>query len=444
MKKIFLTTATIATILSATAQSSELVNRNGIPILPTAGFFAFGLDATPILGGVFGNSTAVAPRFDGAFLGKYFVADNLAHRFTASLNLVNIRDANTAIDNDVITAIGLSWGMERRFGSTRLQGFFGGQVEIAVLNVRDYSNTFILHPSVFVGTEYFFAPGFSIGSGVGWGINFSRITIDNNATSLFGFGNFGGGITLMFHFNRRQERIIPTQQFAQPIAVAPPAITTALATIVQPNQDDLEIPPTPPTQVAPQILPIQTCSERQPSWGESLGTITFITNTTWTVGSQVWSDAVHATNCDKTNFSSIRRDDGFYSDCRSSPNSLGSLFSWCAVVRFQQFLCPYPWRVPTQQDFTYLDRELGGDGRRVQNNPHLVNRYLNAWGAAVVGFANHNNEMRRQQNTAMYWSQTQSNVTNAFSIDIRTSGEVRATSTLRKVSGLSLRCVRDI
>ena len=170
------------------------------------------------------------------------------------------------------------------------------------------------------------------------------------------------------------------------------------------------------------------------------GTISFATDSIWQIGSQIWSDAVTTTSCQKVVFYGGRTGN-FNADCRSNPDFPGDLFSWYAVVRFAGFLCPYPWRVPTQQDFANLDRELGGDGRRVQYNRNLVNRYLNDWGAVYGGFVN-SRGVQARRNAAMYWSKTEANATNAISLDIRTA-EVRSQFPFNKGSGLSLRCVRN-
>jgi len=110
------------------------------------------------------------------------------------------------------------------------------------------------------------------------------------------------------------------------------------------------------------------CSDITPGWGRSLGVVSFYTDNEWTVEGngvfQIWSDAVTATDCQKETFSfgddqNIILGHHFYlADCRSNPGFPGDLFSWCAVVHFADVLCPYPWRVPTQQDFSDLNTVL--------------------------------------------------------------------------------------
>ena len=95
--------------------------------------------------------------------------------------------------------------------------------------------------------------------------------------------------------------------------------------------------------------------------GFTLGTPYFATDQIWTIPgadgrpTQIWSDAVRAPGCDKETFAG-----GFGADCRRSGNGFdGHFFNWCMVVRFANVLCPYPWRVPTSDDFYDLFLNLG-------------------------------------------------------------------------------------
>jgi uncharacterized protein (TIGR02145 family) len=192
------------------------------------------------------------------------------------------------------------------------------------------------------------------------------------------------------------------------------------------------------------------CNFETPGWGASLGTITRGTQI-WTIEgngiSQVWSDAVQATNCDKTNFNS----GGYHSqrlnaDCRSNPGQKGDLFSFCAVIRFQDELCPAPWRVPTEQDFRKLNMALGGqDFILSPGNSHtdevIRDKYLNDWGGSYGGLSHPEGTLEWQNLFANYWSQS----------DIPTAGVILNFSVYGaynmsfsvKYLGYALRCVRD-
>jgi len=191
------------------------------------------------------------------------------------------------------------------------------------------------------------------------------------------------------------------------------------------------------------------CNNNAPGWGNSLGTVTFATDNTWTVGSQVWSDVVTATSCQKNTYNGgdNPRVAPFNADCRSNSEGYpGDWFSWCAVVRFQHQLCPAPWRVPTMQDFVNLDIFFGGIGN-FQTNPTLVNRYLHDWGATLLGSINVDQVPHEDIGTGSHhWALSDHNMELAFRLLILTStiNNVNPRATAFKSLGLALRCVRDI
>ena len=99
-----------------------------------------------------------------------------------------------------------------------------------------------------------------------------------------------------------------------------------------------------------------------------LGIPYFATDLTWTIEgtgdrpTQIWSDAVRAPGCNKSDFNggSIAPTLNFNADCRSNPNGFnGHLISWCLMMRFANEFCPYPWRVPSREDFEILHQNLG-------------------------------------------------------------------------------------
>jgi len=143
------------------------------------------------------------------------------------------------------------------------------------------------------------------------------------------------------------------------------------------------------------------------------GRASFRTPRTWTVGNQEWSDVVVASNCrNRTTFNPLRG--GTHShrsgaDCRSN-SSYGDFFSWCAVIQFQDQLCPEDWRVPTSEDFEALDRALGGTGMLRGDIPSsfINSRYIDRWGGAFGGGVSaHTREISGQRGSnievAGYW-----------------------------------------
>jgi uncharacterized protein (TIGR02145 family) len=160
---------------------------------------------------------------------------------------------------------------------------------------------------------------------------------------------------------------------------------------------------------------------------------------------QIWSDAVQADSCNKADFAGGSMSN-YNSDCRSNPDYKGDLFSWCAVYRFQNQLCPEPWRVPIDQDFADLDVALrgSGDGQDSYSDAAIRDKYLNTWGGAYSGYCGLNGTLDGQGTVAHYWSQSeQQSATSAFYLYFRENGFIHPRHWLNKNRGLSLRCIRD-
>jgi len=267
MKTILKFTALSAVLIIASfsfvnAQENLLTNKKGTPILPTAGTWALGVDASPFLnyfGRLFSDQGATAPTFNGTtFFGKYFVQDNRALRFGATVDMGStilvttvdkIGSPGEFVENTYkfsLRNISLFFGTERRLGTNRLQGFYGleGSFEFITANTTrtwgnplsinntnggwwrtltiKHSREFLIGARLFAGVDYFIAPGISLGGRVGYGVDF-RITgktswkeeswqggavqrrtteESNNNLRPFDFKNFGGGIALTFHLNK--------------------------------------------------------------------------------------------------------------------------------------------------------------------------------------------------------------------------------------------------
>ena len=237
MRKMFLLSISLCLAFSAMAQnvdeySAAYANKRGVYLLPQAGDFALGVDATPFLrymGNIFTSGTNVPPFFNGVngfeqtIYGKYFLQDNRAIRARLSVNVLSSTDKG-AVRNDVVflddgttlinrfdsqsksgAKIELGAGYEFRRGHGRVQGFWGGEVAIGFGSAKEkyeYGNrmndenptpsTFdfenkIYKPEAirpielksgnaiffglgaFAGVEYFFAPQMSLGGEVGLG-----------------------------------------------------------------------------------------------------------------------------------------------------------------------------------------------------------------------------------------------------------------------------------
>jgi len=186
------------------------------------------------------------------------------------------------------------------------------------------------------------------------------------------------------------------------------------------------------------------CNLNTPGWGSNLGTVSFATDQTWIVGSLTWSDAVQTTNCSRQeNYHGGHWGlQDFNADCRSNVGQKGDLFTWCAIIRYQDELCPYPWRVPTQQDFIDLDKALGGDSEN-KTDVALRDLYFSKWGAGFGGYCSPTGTRGVQDSWAFYWSLTQAGPTTGFMLALNDVGFVGPRRDSVKYRGFSLRCVRN-
>lgn len=175
MKKSIALVALAFGVTSAFAQ--DLTSKKGEPILPEAGDWSIGIEATPFLdyaGNFFGKTVKNnAPTWNflngnNVIVGKYFVEANKAYRAgirigfgsnteramvadraAASNTTVTFPSANAMKENEwkhSNTAFGLTGGIEMRKGKTRLQGFYGGELGIFFGSSKDkftYGNALV-------------------------------------------------------------------------------------------------------------------------------------------------------------------------------------------------------------------------------------------------------------------------------------------------------------
>ncbi len=277
-KKLFLAAMLMGVGVTAIAQSTPVKNKNKVTITPEAGDWALGMNAAPILGyvgnmfnGTANNSVSTAfANGNNAIYGKYFVDANTAYRgsfrIASSSNTTRTLQDTSSNTNapsyveNKSTSSGsgfvLSAGIEKRKGSTRIQGYYGGEVMLrfgaAVPNVKNEwaialdsaSNangqatsgrtlstksgaTFGFGLRGFIGVEYFVAPKLSIAGEFGYGISYSTTKGSESVTEVYGLAtpsatssttfevttlggksssfnldtdNLGGAIRIMFHF----------------------------------------------------------------------------------------------------------------------------------------------------------------------------------------------------------------------------------------------------
>jgi hypothetical protein len=152
------------------------------------------------------------------------------------------------------------------------------------------------------------------------------------------------------------------------------------------------------------------CNANEPGFGWNLGIVDrggerIITGRNFT---QIWSDPVTASNCQKETFDGGSQT-SFNADCRSNPSGFrGDFFSWCAVVRFAEVLCPYPWRVPTREDFMRLSNALCDNWEGSYFiPPHLTRcchrEFVMTWGGFHHGFSDPSGNVHERGRLVYYW-----------------------------------------
>jgi len=182
-----------------------------------------------------------------------------------------------------------------------------------------------------------------------------------------------------------------------------------------------------------------------------LGLISFASDREWTIEgngiTQIWSDAVQATGCNKTEFRGDFENRVWFVDCRSNPDHSGDFFSWCLVDHFASELCPAPWRVPSAEDFCNLDRILFNHQacRTHTTTPeNMIATYINRWGGAFGGATGSRGTLFFQDVKAYYWSISEHDKNYAFYLDYDMHGRIQPQCLANAKSlGFSLRCVRD-
>jgi uncharacterized protein (TIGR02145 family) len=161
--------------------------------------------------------------------------------------------------------------------------------------------------------------------------------------------------------------------------------------------------------------------------------------TTWTIGTQTWSDAIHMPECNTSNFvESITNP-----QCRSYPygGNTAYYYNWAYVTQHAATLCPAPWRVPTRNDFVALDSALGGTGQWHEESESWVNaKYIDQWGGAFGGYA-HGRSMPTVGTLGYYWSATEGTSPYAYNLGFNSSGRIYPQDGTNRNYGLQLRCV---
>jgi hypothetical protein len=253
MRKIYLAIvacalsfATFAQDVTTTSEAPVIRSKKGEAYLPVADEWGLGVSANPFLDylGNFlnGSDANSSPDFDFtsnpansiAVFGKLMVDENTAYRVRFNVGVRSTTNKAVVLQNEInadpnfpaftddwqkvnTTAIVIAPGLEKRRGSTRLQGIYGGELVLGFNNTKvtyDYGNpmsadfnapitndfdgtgfgenilagneaaasvrvvedksgsNFLVGARGFIGVEYFFAPKISIGGEFGYMFGF--------------------------------------------------------------------------------------------------------------------------------------------------------------------------------------------------------------------------------------------------------------------------------
>jgi len=258
MKKHVLFVAAIFATSLTFAQSGEITSNRGENWLSESGDIGLSFSATPFLdyfGNLFnGSFDNNAP--SATFANSYFAIEakqlkdsNTAYRakvrigFTSTSNdsiVVDVNDpAETVVDKVKVSDMNivLGAGLEKRIGSTRVVGIYGGEAGIMFgsgktkyeygnaiedtgapsrLTENKQGSTFGIYAAVFGGVEWFFAPKMSLGAEYTWGLAFASegkgkatfetqdegVETETGGNSNFGIDNTvsGADIKMTFYF----------------------------------------------------------------------------------------------------------------------------------------------------------------------------------------------------------------------------------------------------
>ena len=191
MKKIF----PLFLLIASFSISQNIVNKNGFSILPEKGDWSIGTDASTFIsffGNIFsGNSESIDINFhNGTFLyAKKMVEDNFVNRYKIGAFF------NSQTEE---LEFGIGYGLEKRKGKTRLQGFYGyegfvGMNYIDMGEEKDFVTSLSTH--IFIGCEYFIASKIAVGAEYAYG---PTVSITDQINFLLEGGT--GYVRMNFYF----------------------------------------------------------------------------------------------------------------------------------------------------------------------------------------------------------------------------------------------------
>ena len=294
MKKIYMVFFAMVISFAVAAQDAAdtapvLKSKKGENYLPETGEWGLGISGNAFFGILSGNNSGVLPGFNFvsnpptnladnfAVFGKYMVDEKTAYRVRFNVTTSSRKDVRDVIAfepnfdpafpkfttdsrKSTNTLVMIAAGLEKRRGSTRLQGIYGGEVVLGYGNSkstyeygnpieqnllyptfnfdgnaggtfrvseRDPGGSFLIGARGFIGVEYFIIPKLSVGGEFGYMLSYqatsngtettqtwdgasstvrtTKTDVNNGGFTSLGIGldnldNLNGSINILFYF----------------------------------------------------------------------------------------------------------------------------------------------------------------------------------------------------------------------------------------------------
>jgi len=145
----------------------------------------------------------------------------------------------------------------------------------------------------------------------------------------------------------------------------------------------------------------------------------------------------------------------WYNDNSGNANPYGALYNWYAVdmtSNGNKNVCPVGWHLPKELDFSTLQTFLGGESTagiplKEAGSVHFLDDNDTATNesgfTAIPGGYRSGTSFFEKGYYAQYWSTTATNTTTAKFFDLEYDGEYARISDQNKITGNSIRCVKD-
>ena len=240
-----------------------------------------------------------------------------------------------------------------------------------------------------------------------------------------------------------------------------PACVDSMLAILFPNGIDIDTARHDPDSVGVWHFYDPKESHMNPNfaYGEMTDPRDGIVYKTTTIGGQVWM-AENLNYFDIEGAPSSIKNDWCYWDKPENCGSAGRLYTWTVAKR----VCPEGWRLPTKDDWQALLTAVGADTLNpIAWTGANVLKSVNGWennGSGTDDFGFTALPVGRKFSTrvqdgftnhgcsAYMWSATEPDIsagadTLAFSVELNCSNELVIVNTIKKYSGLSVRCVKN-